>query len=259
MAVILRQRRDIAANWTANNPVIPDGQLCFDETNNVFKIGNGTDNYLDLPITASGPANLSNTPTTNQVTIESSTGDNTILAEASATIAGLMTTTHHDKLDGINAGADVTSSNETSHADVVIDGDFTSNGVMNRTGAGAYSILALDTDIQAYDVDTVKYDVAGNFTSNQGITFVTSEDNSIAFNSGNNLSFTATAANITVTNQTAGKSGTLVIASADNITGWGTEFDWGYQGVPTDLTGIEIFGYCISGASGVDSIKIGRV
>jgi len=84
-------------------------------------------------------------------------------------------------------------------------------------------------------------------------------DNSIAFNDSNNFSFTATAANITVTNQTAGQSGTLVIASADNITGWGSEFNWGSQSEPTGLTGTEIFGYFIYGASGANSIVIGRV
>lgn len=30
---------------------------------------------------------------------------------------------------------------QTSHADVLVDGDFTSNGLMNRTGAGTYSIV----------------------------------------------------------------------------------------------------------------------
>ena len=100
---------------------------------------------------------------------------------------------------------------------------------------------------------------AKTFTSPVGITIVTTENNSIAFNSGNNLSFTASTSTIVVTNQTSGRGGTLVIASADNITGWGTEFDWGYQGVPTDLTGTETFGYFISDASGIDSIKIGRV
>ncbi len=31
---------------------------------------------------------------------------------------------------------------ETSHADVLVDGDFTSNGIMTRTGAGVYAMLA---------------------------------------------------------------------------------------------------------------------
>ena len=34
---------------------------------------------------------------------------------------------------------------QTSHADVVVDGDFTSNGLMKRTGAGAYSISTDNT------------------------------------------------------------------------------------------------------------------
>ena len=52
--------------------------------------------------------NLSQTTAAAQLTIASSTGDNIIVAEASGTIAGLMSTTHHDKLDGIEASADVT-------------------------------------------------------------------------------------------------------------------------------------------------------
>jgi len=56
--------------------------------------------------------NLSQTTAAAQLTIASSTGDNIIVAEASSTIAGLMSTTHHDKLDGIeaNATADQTAS-----------------------------------------------------------------------------------------------------------------------------------------------------
>jgi hypothetical protein len=50
MATILKQRRDTAANWALSNPVIPDGQLCFDTTNNTFRIGDGTTNYNSLSI-----------------------------------------------------------------------------------------------------------------------------------------------------------------------------------------------------------------
>lgn len=55
MAVILRQRRDTAANWAASNPVIPDGQLCFDTTNNTFRIGNGVSTYSALAIQSGTP------------------------------------------------------------------------------------------------------------------------------------------------------------------------------------------------------------
>ena len=49
--------------------------------------------------------NLGKTTAAGQITITSSTGDNVIIGEATTSIAGLMSTTHHDKLDGIEAGA----------------------------------------------------------------------------------------------------------------------------------------------------------
>ena len=52
--------------------------------------------------------NLSKTTAAAQITINSSDGDNVVIGEATDTIAGLMSTTHHDKLDGIEASADVT-------------------------------------------------------------------------------------------------------------------------------------------------------
>ena len=63
-------------------------------------------------------------------------------------------------------------------------------------------------------------DVANVFTDVQSATAVT-EDNSVAFTSGNNIKIIATAANLTVTSQTINTSGTLVISSAENITGFG--------------------------------------
>jgi len=50
MASILRQRRDTAANWSTNNPVVPDGQLVFDETNDTFRIGDGSTAYGSLSV-----------------------------------------------------------------------------------------------------------------------------------------------------------------------------------------------------------------
>jgi hypothetical protein len=47
------------------------------------------------------------TTTTSSNTITSSTGNNAIISEASETAAGLMSTAHHDKLDGISSGAEV--------------------------------------------------------------------------------------------------------------------------------------------------------
>ena len=49
-----------------------------------------------------------------------------------------------------DATADNTAANETSHTNVLIDGDFGSAGVMYTDGAGGYSLKAIGTDVQAY-------------------------------------------------------------------------------------------------------------
>jgi len=49
--------------------------------------------------------NLTATTHASQITINSSDGDNVVIAEASDSIAGVMSVAHHDKLDGIEASA----------------------------------------------------------------------------------------------------------------------------------------------------------
>jgi len=66
------------------------------------------------------------------------------------TLDGRDVSVDGSKLDGIEALADVTSTHETSHATVLVDGDFASAGLMYTDGAGAYSIKAIGTDVQAY-------------------------------------------------------------------------------------------------------------
>ena len=55
--------------------------------------------------TVNTTTNLGKSTDTDQITITSSTGDNVVIGEATSSIAGLMSTTHHDKLDGIESGA----------------------------------------------------------------------------------------------------------------------------------------------------------
>ena len=157
--------------------------------------------------------------------------------------------------ESTHAPSDATPDQSASGVPVTPAGNLTSTDVQ-----AALEELQVELDnLPATDPDNVVYDVAGTFTEAQRTNIDSSSDNSIAFDDGNNFAFTATGVDITVTNQTVGQSGTLVISSSDLITAWSTNFDWGNQGVPTDLSGEEIFSYFISGASGVDSIKIGRV
>ena len=67
--------------------------------------------------------NLSKTTAADQITINSSDGDNVIIGEATDTIAGLMSTTHHDKLDGIEASADVTDTDNVTAAGALMDSE----------------------------------------------------------------------------------------------------------------------------------------
>lgn len=48
----VKWKRDTSANWTANNPVLLDGEIIIVDTNageTRFKIGNGTSTYTQLP------------------------------------------------------------------------------------------------------------------------------------------------------------------------------------------------------------------
>lgn len=76
-------------------------------------------------------------------------GDHSGLYDATGTASGLIgtheSTYNHSHYDtayswGNHASAGYLTS-ETSHADVVVDGDFTSNGILKRTSSGVYGIV----------------------------------------------------------------------------------------------------------------------
>ena len=69
--------------------------------------------------------NLTATTHASQITINSSDGDNVVIAEASDTIAGVMSVAHHDKLDGIEASADVTDATNVTAAGALMDSELT--------------------------------------------------------------------------------------------------------------------------------------
>lgn len=49
MAVQIQFRNDTAANWTAANPILSQGELGLETDTGSFKIGNGTDTWTALP------------------------------------------------------------------------------------------------------------------------------------------------------------------------------------------------------------------
>ena len=162
---------------------------------NVVEISPGTDGHV-LTSTGSGsvPAweapsgssatNLSGTTHASQYTVNSSSGNNVTIAEASGSIAGVMTVAHHDKLDGIetSATADQTKSDieglaiQTTGA--ITSGSWTATDIaVSHGGTGASSAssartnlgLAIGSDVQAYHSNLAA--VAGSsYTGDDAIT-----------------------------------------------------------------------------------------
>ena len=79
--------------------------------------------------------------------------------------------------------------------------------------------LVIGTDVQAYDADTAKTDVAQTFTVSQRGTVTTDNDGSFDLNSTNNFLCTPTGGvTLTFTNITAGQSGNIVLVNGSNYT-----------------------------------------
>jgi len=51
-------RRDTTANWENVNPILADGEIGYDITANKFKVGNGTDEWLDIEYSGASGAEL---------------------------------------------------------------------------------------------------------------------------------------------------------------------------------------------------------
>lgn len=49
-----KQRRGTAAQWTAANPILENGEIGFETDTTNLKVGNGTDEWQDLPYVAEG-------------------------------------------------------------------------------------------------------------------------------------------------------------------------------------------------------------
>ena len=84
------------------------------------------------------------TPTDQVLSVNGNTGAISAAQIAAAVEAAsdsnTFTDADHTKLNGIETSADVTDATNVASAGAVMDGDFTSNGFMKRTGAGSYTV-----------------------------------------------------------------------------------------------------------------------
>lgn len=77
MAVKLQIRRDTAVNWTTANPLISQGEICFEIDTYKVKIGTGLVRWNDLPYFAA-------TPTASAYIVNSTAGNETTKAASVA-------------------------------------------------------------------------------------------------------------------------------------------------------------------------------
>ena len=112
------------------------------------------------------------------------------------------------------------ASAETSHADVVVDGDFTSAGIMTTDGSGGYSVDSSTYATQTY-VDTA----VSNLVDSAPATLDTLNELASALGDDANFSTTVTTS-----------IGTKWTEDATKISNWDTAYSWGDHSTAGYLT-----------------------
>lgn len=189
------------------------------------------DGTISSSAQANVATNLGSTTHASRITINSSTGDNVIIGEATASIAGVMSTAHHDKLDGIDVSADVNrTAGETrtligtgngnlvpaapSSATTKFlrgDGSFQVPSYVANTTTGAQMTEAtlrsklgsITSNVTIGDASDVQVTIAGNLvvsgtTTTVNSTTVDLNDHNIRLDSGNTTSAVVNGAGITL-------------------------------------------------------------
>lgn len=185
-SLISRFRNDVYLEDISSGTIASGGNLGLDSNNKIVKAveasgditsvvagdnldGGGTSGDVTLGLNASTAnaidantakstnvtTNLTATTAVDSIRINSSDGTNVIVAEASGSIAGIMTVAHHDKLDGIEASA--TADQGKSDIDGLA---ITTVGTIDT---GVWNGTAIATDQQKH---LMHYQLAGYSTGN---------------------------------------------------------------------------------------------
>jgi hypothetical protein len=131
MANTIKHKRGSGSNPTASDLEV--GELAIrTDTGVVFT---KKDDNSVAEIAGGGETNLGVSTTTTAVTVTSDTGNNATISEASGSAAGVMSVAHHDKLDGIAAGAtNVSNTNQLTNGAGFITATLTEEQVEDFVG-----------------------------------------------------------------------------------------------------------------------------
>lgn len=154
MATRIQVRRDLAANWTSNNPTLASGEIGLETDTRKWKIGNGSSNWTSLEYQLpSMTGSWASTPDENVLQIDRSTkrvGINaasllhdldvggTFRATGNSTIGGTLSVTGNTTLSGdlaVNAATNADITTTTSTATV-----FNTNATTLNIGGAATTI-----------------------------------------------------------------------------------------------------------------------
>lgn len=69
MSVRFQQKRDTAANWTSNNPVLLNGEIGYETDTGKIKFGDGTTAWNSLSYFAGAASGITSNPQSGEYTI----------------------------------------------------------------------------------------------------------------------------------------------------------------------------------------------
>jgi len=101
--------------------------------------------------TVNTTTNLGTSTSTTSVTVTSSTGNNATIGEATGSAAGVMSTTHHNKLDGIATGATNNGSGSLSSYMPLSGGTFTGTVITQHVRPANNAQFDLGSSSYRYD------------------------------------------------------------------------------------------------------------
>jgi hypothetical protein len=148
--------------------------------------------------------------------------------------------------------------NDTTYTDAEIKTKYENNADTNAFTDAEKTLLSNQSGINTGDQDLSGYATLAGENTFTGVqtTNIVASGNTLDASLGNNFNVTATATDITMSNQAVGQGGTIVIDTYETITGWSTDFSFPNGTLPSGVTGTQTLAYFVLATN---DIKIGLV